>query len=202
MSRPAELVLASTSVYRCELLRRLGVEFRCVAPRLDETSLEAEGREPVEIAALLALGKASSILPLEPSATIIGSDQIVAIEGRILGKPGSQKSAVDQLISLSGRTHELITAVAVLKAGEPPQEARQSWLHSDVTRMTMRALSRGEIERYVDHEKPFDCAGSYKFEARGIVLFEKVETDDPSAITGLPLISLVSFLRSIGHAVP
>ena len=202
MSRPAELVLASTSVYRRELLRRLGVAFRCVAPRLDEASLETEGREPVQIAALLALGKASSILPLEPSATIIGSDQVVAIEGRILGKPGSHKGAVDQLTSLSGRTHELITAVAVLKAGERPQEARQSWLHSDVTRMTMRALSYGEIERYVDHEKPFDCAGSYKFEARGIVLFEKVETDDPSAITGLPLIALVSFLRSIGHAVP
>jgi len=173
-----------------------------VAPRLDEASLDTEGREPVEIAALLALGKASSILPFEPSATIIGSDQIVAIEGRILGKPGSHKSAVDQLTSLSGRTHELITAVAVLNAGEPPQEARRSWLHSDVSRMTMRALSRGEIERYVDHEKPFDCTGSYKFEARGIVLFEKVETDDPSAITGLPLIALVSFLRSIGHAVP
>jgi len=202
VSRPAELVLASTSVYRRELLRRLGVAFRCVAPRLDEASLDTEGREPVEIAALLALGKASSILPFEPSATIIGSDQIVAIEGRILGKPGSHKSAVDQLTSLSGRTHELITAVAVLNAGEPPQEARRSWLHSDVSRMTMRALSRGEIERYVDHEKPFDCTGSYKFEARGIVLFEKVETDDPSAITGLPLIALVSFLRSIGHAVP
>jgi septum formation protein len=92
--------------------------------------------------------------------------------------------------------------VAVLKAGGLSEDTHQSWLHSDVTRMTMRSLSRDEIERYVDHEKPFDCAGSYKFEARGIVLFERVETKDPSAITGLPLIALVSFLRSIGHAVP
>ncbi|MBV8487190.1 MAG: septum formation protein Maf [Planctomycetaceae bacterium] len=202
MSRPAELVLASTSVYRRELLKRLGVTFRCVAPRLDEASLDAQGREPAEIATLLALGKASSIAPIEPSATIIGSDQIVAIEGRTLGKPGSRDRAIAQLLELSGRTHELITAVAVLKAKEPFQEVPSSWLHTDITRMTMRALSRDEIERYVDHENPFDCAGSYKFEARGVVLFEKVETDDPSAITGLPLMALVSFLRSIGHAVP
>ncbi len=202
MSHPAELVLASTSLYRRELLTRLGVAFRCVAPRLDEASLDSRGKEPREIAALLALGKAASIRPLEPSATIIGSDQIVAIEGQILGKPGSRQRAVDQLTALSGRTHELITAVGVLKAGESPEDTRQTWLHTDVTRMTMRSLSRDEIERYIDHEKPFDCAGSYKFESRGIVLFERVETDDPSAITGLPLIALVSFLRSIGHAVP
>lgn len=202
MSRPAELVLASTSVYRRELLKRLGVAFRCVAPRLDEASFQTEGKEPVEIAALLALGKAASIILLEPSASIIGSDQIVVSEGRILGKPGARNRAVDQLCALSGRTHELITAVAVLRAGRSPQEARQSWFHTDVTRMTMRTLSRDEVERYVDHEKPFDCAGSYKFEARGIVLFERVETDDPSAITGLPLIALVSHLRSIGHRVP
>jgi septum formation protein len=202
VSHPAELVLASTSVYRRELLTRLGVAFRCVAPRLDEASLDSPGKEPREIAALLALGKAASIRPLEPSATIIGSDQIVAIEGQILGKPGSRQRAVDQLTALSGRTHELITAVGVLKAGESPEDTRQTWLHTDVTRMTMRSLSRDEIERYIDHEKPFDCAGSYKFESRGIVLFERVETDDPSAITGLPLIALVSFLRSIGHTVP
>jgi septum formation protein len=202
VSRPAELVLASTSVYRRELLSRLGVPFRCVAPLLDEASLDLRGRKPSEIAALLALGKASSIAPFEPSASIIGSDQVVAIESRILGKPGSRRGAIDQLTILSGRTHELITAVAVLEAGGSPGDHRQSWLHSDVSRMTMRALSRDEIERYVDYEGPFDCAGSYKFESRGIVLFEKVETDDPSAITGLPLIALVSFLRSAGHSVP
>ena len=132
---------------------------------------------------------------LEPGATVIGCDQLVALEGRILGKPGTQVRAIEQLQALSGRTHELITALVVLRA-------EQVLRHTDVSRLRMRELTRREIERYVEHDRPVDCAGSYKLEQRGIVLFESIATDDHTAITGMPLIQLTSILRALGHQVP
>jgi septum formation protein len=190
-----DLVLASTSAYRRALLSRLGVPFRCVAPRFDESSIPSDGKSPRAIAEALALGKAASVAAIEPGATIIGCDQLVALEGLVFGKPGSVERAVDQLHALAGRTHELITALVVLKRD-------RSFCHTDVTRLRMRRLTRREIERYVAHDRPLDCAGSYKLEERGIVLFESIETEDHTAITGLPLIRLTSFLRTLGHAVP
>ena len=201
MSEPAgrpnlsELVLASTSPYRRALLERLEVPFRCVAPRFDESAVPTVGREPRELAASLARRKAASIAAVEPQATIIGCDQLVSFEGRIHGKPGSIGRAVDQLAAMAGRTHELVTALVVIHG---PYSA----CHVDVTRLTMRALTRAEIERYVAGDLPLDCAGSYKLEERGIVLFEKIETQDHTAITGLPLIALVGFLRRLGFTVP
>ena len=191
----ANLILASTSVYRRELLARLGIPFRCVAPRFDESELSRDGKTPRAVAEALAEGKAVSIAVLEPGATVIGCDQLVALEGRILGKPGSLERAVEQLETLAGRTHELITALVVLRAG-------RTLRHTDVTRLRMRALTRPEIERYVKHDRPVDCAGSYKLEQQGIVLFESIESEDHSAITGLPLIRLTGLLRTLGYAVP
>ncbi len=192
---PLKLVLASTSVYRRELLARLGIPFRWVAPRFDEAALSRDGKTPRAIAEALAEGKAASIAVTERDATVIGCDQLVALEGRILGKPGSLDRAVEQLQALAGRTHELITALVVLHGA-------QSFRHTNVTRLRMRPLTDQEIARYVEHDRPVDCAGSYKLEQRGIVLFESVDTEDQSAITGLPLIRLTSILRALGHAVP
>jgi septum formation protein len=193
--RPRDLVLASTSPYRRALLSRLGVPFRCVPPRFDESSLDRGQRSPRALAEALALGKAASIAAFEPEATIIGCDQLVALEGQILGKPGTAARAVEQLTAMSGRVHELITAVVVLQG-----ERRHG--HTDVTVMKMRPLDRDEIDRYVDRDQPLDCAGSYKVEETGIALFETIATEDHTAITGLPLIRLTTILHSFGFAIP
>jgi septum formation protein len=191
------LVLASTSAYRRSLLERLGIPFRCRAPLCDEAALQRQssGIEPRLLAETLAVAKASSLAGEEPSSAIIGCDQLVSFEGRVFGKPGTFERAVDQLAAMSGRTHELITALVVIRGDE-------TFRHTDVTRLQMRPLSCDAIERYVDADRPLDCAGSYKLESRGIVLFDRIESDDHSAITGLPLIALVTILRELGFAIP
>lgn len=193
----ANLVLASTSVYRRSLLERLGLAFRCRAPLCDEATLRREmpGMDPRSIAESLARSKATSLVAEEPGATIIGCDQLVAFEGRIFGKPGTVAAAIDQLAAMSGRTHELITAMVVIRGDE-------TFGQTDVTRLRMRPLSRDEIGRYVTADVPLDCAGSYKLESRGIALFDRIESEDHSAITGLPLIALTTILRDLGFVIP
>jgi len=191
------LVLASTSVYRRALLERLGVPFRCRAPLCDEATIQRRevGTEPRLLAEELALAKASSLVGDEPGATVIGCDQLVSFEGRVFGKPCTTERAVDQLAAMAGRTHELITALVVIQGGAIRG-------HTDISRLRMRQLSRAAIERYVAADRPLDCAGSYKLESRGIVLFDRIETEDQTAITGLPLIALVTILRELGFAIP
>ncbi len=193
----SSLILASTSVYRRALLARLGVPFRCRAPLCDESVIRrAEaGTEPRLLAEKLALTKASSLVDEEPEAAIIGCDQLVSFQGQVFGKPGTAAGAVEQLVAMAGRGHELITAMVVIRGGE-------GVCHTDITRLRMRRLSRDAIERYVAADEPIDCAGSYKLESRGIVLFDRIESDDHSAITGLPLIALVNILRDMGFAIP
>jgi septum formation protein len=195
-SKPT-LVLASTSRYRRGLLERLGIPFRCRAPLCDESALQREsaGLEPRRLAEALALGKATSLVEEEPGSTIIGCDQLVSFGGRIFGKPGTAVRAIDQLLTMSGQSHELITALVVIRGSDV-------FHHADVTRLRMRPLSRDAIERYVAADRPFDCAGSFKLESRGIVLFDRIESEDHSAITGLPLIALVTILRELGFAIP
>jgi septum formation protein len=192
-----DLILASTSPYRRALLERLGLPFRCRAPGVDEDALKGQGLTPRELADRLALAKADAVARLEPNpaSIVIGSDQLVAFEGRVLGKPGSVERAVEQLHSLSGREHELITAMAVIQGSRVIQ-------HTDVARLRVRPLSRPEIERYVLADQPIDCAGSYKLEARGIALFDQIISADHSAITGLPLMALTTILRDLGVAIP
>jgi septum formation protein len=191
------LVLASTSGYRRSLLERLGVPFRCRAPLCDESALQRESAdlEPRRLAETLALAKASSLVDDESGSTIVGCDQLVSFGGRVFGKPGTAERAVDQLVSMSGQAHELITALAVIRG-------KDVFRHTDVTLLRMRPLARDAGERYVAADRPFDCAGSYKLESRGIVLFDRIESEDHSAITGLPLIALVTILRDLGFAIP
>jgi septum formation protein len=191
------LILASTSPYRRALVERLGLPFRSVAPLVDEDALKQTlgGLEPRELAERLALAKARSIAEVEPEATIIGGDQLVSFDGQILGKPGTVKNAVSQLLAMSGRTHELITALVVIHNGTV-------YAQTDVTRMTLRPLTQEQTFRYVEADLPLDCSGSYKLEARGITLFERIESADHSAIVGIPLIALTTILGNIGYPVP
>jgi septum formation protein len=178
-------------------VERLGIPFRCRAPLCDESALAAQSPdlEPRPLAEKLAMAKAASLVDDEQGCTIIGCDQVVSFEGRIFSKPGSSARAAEQLAAMSGRVHELITALVVIR-GE------QTFRHTDITRMWMRPLSREAIERYVDADRPLDCAGSYKLESRGITLFDQIESDDHSAITGLPLIALVTILGELGFTIP
>jgi septum formation protein len=190
-----DLVLASTSTYRRALLERLGVPFRALAPLVDEEALKEPSLSPVALAGLLARAKAESLADVERDSVVIGGDQLVAFEGRIFGKPGDAVGAIEQLLMMAGRTHELVTAVAVWHRGRTIE-------HTDVTTLWMRPLTRDEVERYVAADRPFNCAGGYKLEERGITLFERIESADHTAITGLPLIAVTTILRRLGLAIP
>lgn len=196
---PSTLILASTSRYRRALLERLGLPFTALAPACDEDALKDPRLTPQALAEFLAEAKAASIAAQQPMAVVIGSDQLAALEvdGRwtILGKPGTQAKAVDQLALLSGRTHMLITAMVVARGTE-------RWRHTDITRLTMRRLDRAALDRYVAADQPLDCAGAYKLECRGVTLFETIDSADASAITGLPLLALTRILAGLGYAIP
>jgi septum formation protein len=189
------IVLASTSPYRRALLERLGLAFSAQAPDCDEEALKDPRLRPQELAEHLAAAKARSLVGQHPQAIIIGSDQLVDLDGEILGKPGSASAAVAQLERMSGRSHRLITAMALYQGDRLHR-------HTDITVLHMRCLQRAELERSVAADAPLDCAGSYKLERQGIALFERIESADHSAITGLPLIALCSLLRSLGVAIP
>jgi septum formation protein len=191
-----DLVLGSTSPYRRELLARLRVPFDVLAPDVDEEALQRSGAEPSSIALRLAVAKAASVAATRSDAFVIGSDQVVDLDSEILGKPGDEARARDQLARLQGRTHRLVTAIAL----RAPDGTLRT--HVDVHRMTLRALGAAEIERYVAAEQPLDCCGAYKIESLGIALFERIEGDDFTAIPGLPLIALGRLLRESGFEVP
>jgi septum formation protein len=188
------LILASTSPYRQRQLRQLNLPFEAHSPGVDENQFVSNA-PPNDLPAILARAKATALSQREPQATVIGGDQIALLDGKILGKPGTREQAVAQLTLLSGRTHELITSIAVIQA--------DGWrFHTDVTRLTMRRLTKNEIGRYVDFDQPLDCAGSYKWESLGVALFEKIESSDATAILGLPLLALTTILRDLGFSIP
>lgn len=195
------LVLASTSPYRRALLDRLRVPFEQRAPEVDEDAVKSRGLEPRAIAETLARAKAEAALAaaLEdgPGPVLsIGSDQVCALDGRVLDKPGTPERAFEQLSSMRGRTHELVTAVHLaVGEGEP-------WSHTDIARLTLRELDDAALERYVAADRPLDCAGSYKLESLGIALFERVECADHTAIVGLPLVALARELARRGFRIP
>lgn len=190
-----ELVLASTSPYRRELLLRLGLPFACAAPGVDEAAVKRTLGEPAAVATELARQKALAVAARRPGAVVVGSDQCACLDGRILDKPGTTANAHAQLAALAGRPHELRTAVALVHDGGVVE-----W--TEVTRLSMRALTAAEIERYVAADRPLDCAGSYKIEGLGITLFERVDGGDWTAIQGLPLLRLAAELRRLGFALP
>jgi len=190
-----DLILASTSPYRRELMQRLQIPFRAIAPGVDEAPLKAAGGSPVEVAANLARAKALAVAALHPEAFVIGSDQIAAIDGQMLDKPGTLARAREQLQRLQGREHQLVTAVAIAHPGGVANFV-------DVARLCMRSLTSAEIDRYLAAEPALDCAGSYKLEGLGISLFAGISAEDHTAIVGLPLLHLAAELRQLGLLLP
>jgi septum formation protein len=191
-----DLVLASTSTYRGELLARLGAPFRRQSPQVDETALP--GELPAALAARLAAAKARAVATTNPNALVIGSDQVADCDGRILGKPGNIDNARHQLRASSGRCVVFHTALCLIDTRTTP--ARE-FAAADTTTVAFRELDNKEIEHYLVRETPFDCAGSFKSEGLGITLFERIESQDPSALIGLPLIALCRLLRAAGIKV-
>jgi septum formation protein len=200
LKSPPQLILASTSRYRKELLGRLKLPFSCIAPGADETPLPRE--PPLALVTRLARAKASAVAAREPHAWVIGSDQTaVRVDESgaesTLGKPGTAARCVEQLESCSSRSIVYLTAVTVMR-----QEDNGLYEFIDTTRVNFRALDRAAIERYVTTERPLDCAGGFKSEGLGITLCESIDTSDPSALIGLPLIRLSAALRSAGFELP
>ena len=188
------LILASTSRYRRQLLERLRLPFEAVAPEIDETPNPEE--PPARLARRLAAAKATAVAGRHPGAWVIGSDQVAELDGAALGKPGSREDAVAQLAAMSGRAVVFRTALALARDGEPHLR------EEDITTVHFRQLGRGEIVRYVDLETPLDCAGSFKAEGLGITLFDAIDSRDPTALIGLPLIATARLLRQTGFALP
>ena len=187
------LVLASTSRYRRELLARLALPFEVARPAVDETPLPGEA--PPALAARLALAKARAVAAGR-DAWVIGSDQVASLDGTPLGKPGTAEAACVQLRRMSGRAVDFLTGVCVAHRDGQALQAL------DTTTVRFRSLTDAEIARYVAAEQPLDCAGSFKSEGLGIALFEAIESRDPSALVGLPLIATARLLRQVGFALP
>ena len=193
ISSATPLILASTSRYRAELLRRLAVPFEIVPSGLDEAPLAAE--TPANLAQRLARAKAQAVAMQKPSRWVLGSDQVPSFDGRVLDKPGNREAALEQLAACSGKSVVFYTAVALV-AGATAFEAL------DTTIVRFRALTRAEIGRYLDAEPAYDCAGSFKVEGLGISLFEAIETRDPTALVGLSLIATRRLLGEAGYSLP
>jgi septum formation protein len=192
MSR--RIVLASSSPYRAELLRRLRIEFRVEVPGIDETSLPGEGHAAT--AERLARQKAQSAGARAPGALVIGSDQVAELDGMAIGKPGQHDAALEQLLALQGR-------LVLFHSGLALFDTLSGECHSTCvpTQVRFRTLPRAALDAYLRLDRPYDCAGSAKIESLGICLVERVESDDPTALIGLPLIGLVSMLARFGVAV-
>jgi septum formation protein len=195
MSAPqtVDLILASGSRYRRELLARLGKPYRSISPDIDETPLP--GEHPVALAARLAREKARAVADDTTDTVVIGSDQVAELDGIALGKPGDAPTARRQLGACAGRAVAFHTALCVLDTRDGSDRRYE---HIDRTTVVFRPIDAGEIARYVDREQPFDCAGSFRCEELGIALFERIETSDPTALIGLPLIALARLLREAG----
>lgn len=188
------LVLASTSIYRQELLNRLGLPFVTAAPDIDESRKGDES--PQQLVRRLAEAKARAVAPQHPAALIIGSDQVATVAGHILGKPGNHERAVAQLRLASGKRLQFLTGLCLLNA-------LTGFARVEVVpfAVVFRALSDRQIENYLRREKPYHCAGAFKSEALGITLCERFEGDDPTALIGLPLIRLTRMLEEVGVSV-
>ena len=195
MSNPQNpsLILASTSIYRRELLERLRIPFSVISPKVDETPLA--GESSLDLALRLANAKAAAVAKENPNAWVIGSDQVADLCGAAIGKPGNFDRAMAQLQLMRGQTVTFHTALCLMK------DDKQTTL-SIPTEVTFRKLSDDVLESYLLAEEPYDCAGSAKSEGLGISLLEAIQSDDPTALIGLPLIALTGLLRDAGFAIP
>ncbi len=190
------LILASTSRYRRELLGRLGLPFAVEAPGVDET--RHPGEAPAPLVARLAAEKALAVARRHPGAVVIGSDQLAWLPpDEVLGKPGGRDVAIAQLARCAGQAVRFLTALHIVRVDDAGAVAT-SYFTTDVTEVRFRSLGVDEIARYVDREKPYDCAGGFKCEGLGIALFEAIRNEDPTALIGLPMIAVAEGLRRLG----
>ncbi len=190
-----EIILASKSPYRKQLLEQLGIEFKCVDSNFDEDGLKSSISDPIKLTQELARQKALAVAKHHPKALIIGSDQVCYFEGQILGKTGNLDLSLAQLKKMQGKSHQIITSYAIMNN-------YNATTHTNVTTLFMRQLSEKQIKKYLSADNPIDCAGSYKLEMKGISLFSKIKTEDHTAIIGLPLLSLADDLNKLGVQVP
>ncbi|MDH4073595.1 MAG: Maf family protein [Gammaproteobacteria bacterium] len=189
------ILLASSSRHRQALLDRFLSDFEAVPPDVDESRRPDE--PPDELAVRLARTKAETVSSQHRDALIIGADQLAVLDGKVLGKPGDHQRAVEQLLAASGQSMRFLTAVCVL---DPL--TRRRFEHTDRTMVRFRSFDRRLAEAYLRHDKPYDCAGSFRIEGAGFVLFESVTTDDPTALVGLPMIWLAGTLQKLGYLLP
>ncbi|MFC0348549.1 Maf family nucleotide pyrophosphatase [Undibacterium danionis] len=194
-SSSPHIILASSSAYRKELLQRLRLDFLAIAPEIDETPSQDEA--PQETALRLAQQKAEAVALLHPEAIIIGSDQVATLDGVQIGKPGNHSRALAQLQMMRGREVIFHTALCVLSL-HAEDTAHKVQIQNCQTLVRFRNLSDAELDAYLHIEQPYDCAGSAKNEGLGIAILEAIQSDDPTALTGLPLITLTSMLRKLG----
>ncbi|SPE29911.1 hypothetical protein SBBP1_510018 [Burkholderiales bacterium] len=192
---PRQIVLASSSRYRQELLARLCLPFATDAPQVDETGLPGEPQ--AHTAQRLSLLKAQTAARRHSGAVVIGADQVAELDGSSIGKPGSHSAALQQLLAMRGRTVRFHSGIAVVD-----EASGQCLADCVATDVTFRTLSREALESYLQRDRPYDCAGSAKIESLGICLVESVRSDDPTALVGLPLIMLTSMLATLGIELP
>ena len=190
-----QILLASASRYRQGLLDRFLDDYETVTPDIDESAMPDE--EPEDLAGRLARKKAETVSSTRRDALIIGADQLAVLDGTVLGKPGDHQKAVEQLLAASGKAVRFLTAVCVL---DPV--SRRRYEHVDTTIVRFRQFDRRLADAYLHHDKPYDCAGSFRIEGAGFVLFESVTTDDPTALIGLPMIWLAGTLQKLGYLLP
>jgi septum formation protein len=188
------ILLASSSTYRRGLLDRFLDNYDCVSPGVVES--EYDNDEPEALAALLARKKAEAVSSKHRNALIIGADQLAVLDGIVLDKPGDHPRAIEQLLAASGRSVSFLTAVCIL---DPVTRRRLE--HVDRTTVRFRSFDRRLAEAYLRHDQPYDCAGSFKLEGAGFILFESVSTDDPTALIGMPMIWLSGRLQELGYLV-
>jgi len=186
------IVLASESPYRKAQLTGLGLSFDTKKPLIDEEKEKVGFDTPASMA--LGLAKLKALSLQAPGQIVIGGDQLIDLNGIILGKPHNRERAISQLMEMQNRTHRILTALAVVT----PDEVFE---HLDITTLQMKKLTQGEIEKYIDLDLPLDCAGSYKIEKNGKHLFAKIESQDSSSIVGLPLLKLTEILQNLGYEI-
>ncbi|MDJ0748978.1 MAG: Maf family protein [Woeseiaceae bacterium] len=189
------IVLASSSPYRRDLLDRFLDSYEAVDPEVDETNVD--DLSPKKFSRQLARKKAEAVAVSSRNALVIGADQVAVLEGKVLGKPGSHARAVEQLLAASGKTVKFLTSVCIL---DPVGRARYE--HTDRTVVQFRHFDRRLADAYLRHDEPYDCAGSFKLEGAGFVLFESVQTDDPTGLIGLPMIWVADRLLKLGYLLP
>jgi len=190
-----KLILASSSNYRQAQLKQLGLVFSCHSPPVDESVFKDQGLDPRELSLKLSKLKAQAVYSLYPQDMVIGADQVCALDRMIISKPGSFEQAMRQLEFMQGQTHSLFTSFSVMTKDREIN-------HCIEAKLKMRSLTSLEIERYLKHDEPYQCCGSYRLEALGISLFESIDCVDHTSIIGLPLMTLSETLRSFGLNLP